>query len=211
MLVPSNDMKRLWDRKAQLYHNQFQGSRGELYLLSRGITKEAANSFQIGFVENPEPDDQHLKGRISIPYITQSGVVGIKYRAIDDTEPKYLSSPGFYAKRFFNVGCLTSRNRKIYICEGETDAITVAQLGVPAVALPGAETWEPRMFRVLRNRFCVVLADGDDDGQGKRMADKILSNVDESIMIVMEGHDVNSFFNLCGEKNLLKKIGWNHE
>jgi DNA primase len=207
-IVPSLDMKRLLERKVQLYKNQMTDSRGEKYLEARGITKEAQNYFHLGFVNQSEPSDEQYRGRVSIPYILPGGVVGIKYRAIDDSEPKYMSSSGFYAKRVYAPIFLTPKHRKVYVCEGEIDAITLAQFSIPAVALPGVDTWEPRMYRMFRNRFIVVLADGDDDGQGQKFASKILTAVDESATILMEGHDVNSYYTLNGKQSLLEKIGW---
>lgn len=206
-IVPSLDTKRLLERKARLYHDQLEGSRGQKYLEARGITRKVQNSFQLGFVQNNESDDYHLRGRISIPYFLRHGVVGIKYRSIDDSEPKYLSNSGFYAKRFY-MSPLTSGDTTVYLCEGELDCITLAQLGVPAVAVPGVENLDVRLWRAFRNRHVVVVADGDDDGQGRKFADKVLTLLDDSAMILMEGHDVNSYFTLHGEEKLLQKIGW---
>lgn len=209
IIVPSRDTKISLDRKLRLYEDQLKGSRGEKYLEARGITSEGQSYFRLGFVEQSEPDDAHLRGRVSIPYLTATGCVGIKYRAIDDSEPRYLYTPGFYAKRFYNPLFLTSKHRKVYLCEGEIDTITLAQFGVPAVGLPGADTFDTRLWRALRNRYVVVLADGDDDGAGKRLGTQILTSVEGSAMILMEGHDVNSFYTLYGRDELLRKIGWN--
>ena len=64
------------------------------YLRGRGITKEAASLFRLGSVVEPSAGHEHAIGRLSIPYITPAGVVGIKFRAIDDTTPKYLWPTG---------------------------------------------------------------------------------------------------------------------
>lgn len=205
-LVPSDDTKISLERKLRLYESQLPGSRGEKYLEARGITSAGQSFFRLGFVQDPEPEDVAARGRISIPYLTATGCVGIKYRAIDDSPKKYLNNPGFYANRMFNPLFLTSRHRTIYICEGEIDTITLAQFRVPAVGFPGSGTFDTRLWRVFRNRRVIVLA--DDDEAGNKLANRILTAVDSSANIVMEGHDVNSFYTLNGKDELFRKIGW---
>jgi DNA primase len=155
------------------------------------------------------------RGRLTIPYIVGDSVVGIKYRTLDENPDgfKYISSVGFAAKRIFNPNILKKLHSKIYVCEGEIDAITLAQLGVPAIAIPGAENWNPVAARALRNRRVVVLADGDGKpgkgaAAGRRLADQILTAVDDAGKIVMEGTDVNEYFNTHGAEKLLEYIGW---
>jgi len=214
-IVPSNDTKKLLGELTREYEASLPYSPGEKYLLERGITKEAQSYFHLGFVANPRPEERMYRGRLSIPYIVGSSVVGIKYRTLEG-EPdgfKYISSTGFAARRIFNPNILRKLHTKIYVCEGEIDAITLAQLGVPAIAIPGAENWNPVAARALRNRRVVVLADGDGKPgkgaqAGRKLADQILTAVDDAGMIVMEGTDVNEYFNTHGAEKLLEYIGW---
>ena len=64
------------------------------YLQARGITQEVANTFRLGSVVEPSASHEHALHRLSIPYLTPAGCVGIKFRAIDQTTPKYLWPTG---------------------------------------------------------------------------------------------------------------------
>lgn len=190
------------------YHRQLTGSPGEEYMIEdRGIGREVLDSFQIGFVGEPHPGDDIFKGRISIPFLTKTGPVAAQYRSTGDREPRFLSRGS--TARPFNVSVLLSPHRRVYICEGMVDTMTVATLGAPAVGFPGVDTWEatPVFSRAFRNRKVVVLAQGDDDGQSLKFANKILRDVEDCDVILFEGEDVNSFYMKYGHEKLREKIG----
>ena len=207
--VPSRDIKNSLERLTGKYQASLPSSRAEKYLLERGITKEAANSFRLGFVVDPEPEERVYDKRLSIPFIVGDSVVGIKYRSISDYGEKYISSSGFYAQRIFNPNVLTELHPKVYVTEGELDTITLHQLGIPAIAIPGVTNWNPVVSRILRNRKVVVLADGDDkEGQGMKLGRKILTSIDGSAIVKMEGTDVNQYYMDQGAEKLMRYIGW---
>lgn len=209
-LVPPKDTKKLLKRLTNQYFQEGQESPAESYLRQRGITKEAQNYFHLGFVGNPEPSERAFKGMLTIPYITANGdVVGIKYRYLDDRKPKYRSSLGFEARRIFNPFILTQRHQRIYITEGELDTIVLKQLGVPAVAVPGATQWTVATARALRNREIVVLADGDDSNEeGLNLGKRICKDVENATLVLMYNTDVNQFYLDKGKDALLDYIGW---
>lgn len=208
MLVPSEGTKKLLEKATAEYQSQLYGSPGEAYLKARGITKEAADSFRIGFVSEALPEDRHLRDRISIPYLTATGIVGIKYRAVGDNPDKYKSNVGFEAKRIYNPMALTSESRKVYLCEGEIDCITLVQIGVPAVAVPGVKSWDRRAARAFRSRRVVIAADGDDVGQGLEFAKAVASDIDDCGYVLLDGDDVNSLFLRVGAVKLKETLGW---
>jgi DNA primase len=214
--VPSVSTKRLLGELTREYEANLPSSPAEKYLDQRGITKEAASYFHLGFVTNPRPEERKFANRLAIPYVVGSSIVGIKYRVLDDREPKYKSSEGFMALRVFNPNILRGLHRKIYVCEGELDCITLHILRVPAIAIPGANSWNPIVARALRNRRVVVLADGDGKPgkgaeAGANLAKKILGSVDDGGSITMEDTDVNQYFIDNGGDKLLEYIGWSNE
>lgn len=177
------------------------------YLVERGITKETAHTYRLGYVAEPARGDDEAIGRLSIPYITTTGVVDIRFRAVDAaTTPKYLSRSGS-AVRLFGVTALLKPGRNIVVTEGEIDCMTVNQIGVPAVGVPGANGWKP----YWRNLFedydeVIVLCDGDQAGRdfGKKMAEKI----DQAVVIHLpQGEDANSMYVEQGAAALLDLIG----
>lgn len=208
-VVPSRDIRNSLERLTRKYQDDILSSPAEKYLRERGITKEAQDFFRFGFVINPEPEERIYNKRLSIPYIIGDSIVGIKYRTISDYGEKYLSSNGFYAQRIFNPNILRDLHPKVYVTEGELDTVTLWQLGIPAIAIPGVNNWNAVNPRILRNRHIVVLADGDDkEGQGMKLGKKILTSVDGSAIVKMEGTDVNQFYMDHGADALMEYIGW---
>lgn len=129
-----------------------------------------------------------------MPFVTPSGVVAIQFRSVGsgDKSTRFLMRGS--NKRIYNPSVLLEPHRKIYLCEGPIDTMSVALLGLPAIGIPGVDNWNPVFARALRNRRVVILADSDDEGQGKRFAEKVSSQVDEADTVGMPaGHDVNSF------------------
>lgn len=164
------------------------------YLESRGISEETARSYRLGFVENPLPGDSDYQNRLAIPYITADGsVVDIRYRAIGEVKPKYLSRVGA-VPRMYSVSAFLKAADTIWVTEGEVDAITLNQCQIPSVGIPGAMQWQ-RHWALLFADFdnVKVICDGDQAGKdfGKRIAQEIEGAV---ILHLPEGKDVNDIY-----------------
>lgn len=172
------------------------------YLQGRGISKDAANTYRLGYVGEGE-----YAGRLAIPYITADGsVVDIRYRALDGQEPKYMSRPGSTA-RLFSVTSLIGGTDTICVTEGEIDAITLNMCGIPAIGVPGANAWKSH-WRLLLSDYTriIVICDGDQAGRdfGKRFAQEI----DEvQIVHLPDGDDINSMFTRDGSDELRRRVG----
>lgn len=178
------------------------------YLAARGISEQTARTYRLGYVAVPpvRGDDEYV-GRLSIPYVTTGGVVDIRYRAIrPGDEPKYKSRPGT-TTRLFGVTALTQDTDTIVLCEGEIDTITMNQIGVAAVGVPGANAWKDH-WRLLFSDYdnIIVVCDGDQAGRdfGKRMAEKI-----DGVIVVHlpDGTDVNDLYVNGGEALIREKVG----
>lgn len=145
------------------YEKQLPGTAGQALLEKRGIMS-AAREYRLGFVAEALPGDQHLTGRIVIPYQTPAGPVSIRLRTTDgDAKPKYLPYRAGMLGRPFNVMALL-RPGPVYVCEGEIDAISATVAGLPAVGFSGSAAWKPVYARIFRFRDVTVLADGDEAG-----------------------------------------------
>lgn len=187
------------------------------YLKARGITKETVERFRLGLVHDPLPDAGHdfMMSRLSIPYITITGIVQIRFRAVPydgipgnpEPSPKMLSEPGAKTT-LYNVSALHPDNSTIYICEGEADTWTAHQAGLPAIGVPGARAWRNVFAKALKFRKAVILADNDDHGEGLEFAQKVQSDLSGARIVLMEkGMDVNSFVQEHGEQALREKVG----
>lgn len=204
--VPPESTKKLLDTASEEYHNQLPGSPGEEYLLQeRGLTKSVLDYFQIGFVAKPLKEDDLYINRISIPFRTVSGVVAMQFRAVGPSDKRFLNRG--QTKRLFNPSVLLYPHRTVYLCEGPIDTMTVAMLGLPAVGVPGVTQWSPVFARAFRNRRVVVLADGDDTGQGQQLAERVSTDVEECGIILFEGEDVNSYWVKHGADAMKEKLG----
>jgi DNA primase len=89
------------------------------------------------------------------------------------------------------------------------DCMTLVQAGIPAVGIPGASAWKPH-YELLFEGYTTVLicADNDDTGAGRKFAAKIAKNVPGPEVVLMpEGHDVNSLYCEVGRTGLREFLG----
>ena len=181
----------------------------EDYLASRGITREAARLARLGVVGEPEVGHEQFQGRLSIPYITKTGVVDLRFRSLNPAvEPKYMGMTGAETK-MYNVLDVERAGDFIGVCEGEIDTITVSSLiGIPCVGVPGANSWKKHYTRLLADfERIFVFADGDQPG--KEFATSLARELPVTTIQLPDGHDVNSMFVLEGASYFHKKIGFN--
>ena len=86
---------------------------------------EAARLARLGVVVEPEIGHESFAGRLSIPYITKTGVVDLRFRSLNPAvEPKYMGMTGAET-RMFNVLDIERAGDFIGVCEGELDTITL--------------------------------------------------------------------------------------
>lgn len=172
----------------------------------------------MGLVSEAFPDSGHdfQKGRLAIPYVTPTGIVQIRFRAIPYTgipgdpepSPKMKSEAGA-GTTIYNVNALTGTTTTLALCEGEFDTMSAHQAGIPAIGIPGANAWQHVFALALKFRKVIVLADNDDHGEGLKFAEKVQEDVRGARIVLMDkDEDVNSFLVKNGEEALRKKVGY---
>ncbi len=166
----------------------------EAYLKNRGIPIEVARLAQYGVVEEPEVGHEAFKGRLSIPYITKTGVVDLRFRSLNPAvEPKYMGLTGAET-RMYNVLDIEKADNFIGVCEGELDTITMSScIGIPCVGVPGANSWKKHYTRLLAD-FERVFVFADGDQPGTEFARSLARELPVTIIQLPDGHDVNSMF-----------------
>ena len=176
------------------------------YLATRNLSVEEAQRFHLGVVKDALPGHEQYTGRLAIPYITPSGVVDIRFRAIGNSDPKYMGMPGAKTS-MFNAQVVLTASDYICVTEGEIDCITMSvKTNHPAVGIPGANNWKPFYSKILDDfDTVIVLADGDSAGMdfGKKVS-RELGNV--NIVQMPEGHDVNSIVMLEGAEFINERV-----
>jgi DNA primase len=179
----------------------------EEYLLSRQLSVEEARVFHLGVVEDPLPGHEAYIGRLAIPYITPSGVVDIRFRAMHNEDPKYMGLVGAKTTMFNTQACFVA-DRYICVTEGEFDCIMMSVKTMhPTIGIPGANNWKPHYAKILDDfETVIVLADGDAAGLefGKKIS-RELGNV--NIVSMPEGEDVNSIMIKRGSDWIDERIG----
>ena len=195
----STEQKQSLMEVAQKYH-QTLADETVSYLKSRGIAKEAADSFLLGTVSDPAPGHEHAKGALSIPYLTSAGVVGVKFRKTDGSSPKYIWPTG-QKIGMYNVMDLMLDIDTIAICEGEIDTITLSGLcDIPAVGIAGVTQWRewfPMMFEAYKNIYIFADNDVKEDGRnpGQELAKRIKEDINRAVVIQLpENKDVNDMY-----------------
>lgn len=182
------------------------------YLGSRGLTKEVAAMFSLGYATDGE-----VAGRLTIPYLTPGGVVAIKYRCADISHgehketscPKYLNESGV-GVRLFNAQVLIRCADTIVVTEGELDAICVqAYTGLPAVAYPGVDTFsKQRHFRLCFEGVSEVIVVADGDKPGRMAAQKVAESIGMNARVVdlPNGDDASSLIARDGAGRFLERL-----
>ena len=183
------------------------------YLSARGITQEVASTFLLGSVVDPEAGHELANGMISIPYRTPAGIVGMKFRRIDDGTPKYLWPTG-QKVGLFNVVDLHKRSNAIAICEGEIDTIVLSGIvGIPAVGVAGVSQWKPwfpKLFEAYARIFIFADNDVKEDGRnpGQELAKRIKEDLNTAVIVGLDANlDVNDTYLQYGSEWFMDKVG----
>ena len=177
------------------------------YLQARGISREAALSARLGVVSRPEIGHEAYEGRLAIPYITKTGVVDIRFRSLNPAvEPKYMGMVGAVTK-LYNVKDIERAENWIAVCEGELDTLTLSKcIGVPAVGVPGANSWKAHYSRLLAD-FERIFVFADGDSPGLEFAKALARELPVTVVQLPDGEDVNSCYVKNGRNYLLEKAG----
>ena len=176
------------------------------YLASRGISLEVARLASLGVVSEPETGHEQYSGRLSIPYITKTGVVDLRFRSLNPAvEPKYMGMTGAETK-MYNVLDIEQAGDFIGVCEGELDTITLSYcVGIPCIGVPGANSWKRHYTRLLAD-FERVFVFADGDQPGTEFARSLARELPVTIVQLPEGEDVNSMYVQAGAGYFHEKI-----
>lgn len=157
-----------------------RGARIRQILIERGITKEAAVEFGIGFASSGP-----FAGRITIPiYNHRNELVGFTGRATrPDVDAKYKNSETseIFDKKslVFNEQRAAESAREtgsIVFVEGHIDVISMWQVGIKnAVALQGTGAPDPLILKRLAKKAKTFILCFDGDSGGRKAAEQFIS------------------------------------
>ena len=199
----SLEQKKLLEKASDHYEQNVELA--ESYLKSRGLSLADAKRHRLGVVNKPVVGHEMFEGRLSIPYLTPSGMVDLRFRAINNEEPKYLSLPNS-STRLYNVKSFFEAKEWICVCEGEIDTITLSKLGYPAVGIPGVKNIKRHYYRILAD-FDKIYVFADGDTAGKEFAKDLAKKLAGVVQIQLpDGEDVNSLFTKNGSQWFEERI-----
>ena len=215
---PSGDTRESLEAATALYQSLMPDPLPP-YLAERGTSRATSESFRLGLVGTSPteiyPGHEHMAGRLAIPALGPNGVQSIRFRCLDahdcdETDcSKYLGVPGI-PTRPFNLRAVKQASDRIVITEGEMDAITLSQLGIPAVGITGANNWKPHYARIFSG-FGEVVVVGDNDDAGREFVEKVSKAVLSARQCKMFSDvphdDVTSFWLREGTEALRKALG----
>lgn len=181
------------------------------WLLARGIERADALTARLGFVAEEVPGYGQYLGNLAIPYLAADGhPVQLRFRCLGDHNcrelghGKYRTMAGDPA-RIYNVGAIHRADDVIHIAEGELDAVILNRIGLPAVAVPGANNWKPHHRRMFAG-FSEVLVWADPDEAGAEMARKITRSLTSARKVRLTRGDVTDTFKAGGAEALLAAL-----
>ncbi len=121
-MKPPSTRRKAAMMEAAEHYAQFLPMAEDYLATKRGLSVAEAEPYLLGYVEVPVDRDEPFQGRLSIPYLTPTGCVGLKYRCVQDHDceghPKYLYQPGS-AATLYNVNALHRESSVIALTEGE--------------------------------------------------------------------------------------------
>jgi len=160
------------------------------YWLARGIAKQTQEQWKLGVVQPglsqillKEHDIQTLDelglvrmgkdvqvGRFTVPYFEYGSIVNVQTRATQEqTALGYAKYMPYIMKRkvrLYGVGAI--EEKFVILTEGAIDALTLIQMGLPAIGVPGVETftreWLPYLFKKQQIYVCYDMDAGGQKG-----------------------------------------------
>jgi twinkle protein len=142
------------------------------WLTGRGLLPETLAAFKIG---------EQLRGGKAyavFPFIDEAGeVLNVKYRNAD--EKKDMRQETGAAPCLFGWHLIDPKLRKITICEGEIDAMTLHQMGIPALSVnqgAGNHQWLEHDWEKLE-RFSEIIICFDHDVAGDKGAREVITRL----------------------------------
>ena len=200
--------------EAAVQYNKDLSEEAVAFLAGRGISKEIADQFLLGYIKEPAATHENYQGWLSIPYITVLGhCVGFKFRRLDDGKPKY-GSPLGQKSHLYNVSDVILDSHRIAICEGELDTVILSGVcGIAAVGIPGVAAWKSHFAKLLGGYDTIyIIGDNDikEDGTNpgadfaKRVASEVLNG---TIVSLPPSMDINDFYLANGTEGIKKLLG----
>lgn len=159
------------------------------WLQKRGLTPETIAAFKIA--------EQLRDGKIYalFPYLRDGELVNVKYRNV--AEKRDMRQEGGAEPCLFGWHLIDPKARTVAICEGEIDAMTLHQVGVPALSVnagAGNHQWIENDWSRL-DRFSEILIFFDNDESGEKGAREVMHRIgaERCKRVILPAKDANEY------------------
>lgn len=145
------------------------------WLYDRNIKIDSIQKYKLGVKTIEHPKTKETIKYLTMPYIFKEQLVDIKYRSLPPAKKSFYRTPGGMSI-LYNYDNIDHSLNYIYICEGELDAISLAQEGETNIVsiTVGAKSFIPEWYDLLKE-FEIVYIVLDNDTPGQEGA-KIIAN-----------------------------------
>jgi hypothetical protein len=123
--------------------------------------------------------------------------------------PKLLADQGSKRELFPGPESVSEGEGFLFLVEGEPDAVAAHSLGLPAVALPGAASWQREWRKRFAERKVVLVFDADEAGRkaARQVAGDLAPVATEVRVLELEpsrsdGYDLSDFLRMLREERL---------
>lgn len=175
-----------------------QNKEGQEYLKSRGFREETIEKLKIGF-DDGTIFGRRFKNMIVFPYLNSGKATYIKGSAIEkDADGKrHHENIGGTIPGLYNETALKD-TREVFLCEGETDTITLAQEGFASVGAPGVQGFKRQWTQKLKGKKVFIVWDNDGPGteEARRLSNLLMEEgIERYLLSLPEGiKDVNDLY-----------------
>ena len=159
------------------------------WLQKRGLTPETIAAFKIA--------EQLRDGKTYalFPYLRDGELVNVKYRNV--AEKRDMRQEGGAEPCLFGWHLIDPKARTVAICEGEIDAMTLHQVGVPALSVnagAGNHQWIENDWARL-DRFSEILILFDNDESGEKGAREVMHRIgaERCKRVILPAKDANEY------------------
>lgn len=141
---------------------------------------------------------------VGVPFFDPEGnKIAIKKRLNFVEKPKYIFTEG--KNTIYGLDQIKDFKEEVFIFEGESDALTGMQVGLPSLGIPGANAWDTvKEWIDYFNKFKKIIVVPDKGEAGKKLVNKLAQLFPDKIFILpLPGkfEDVNDFFIFGCNKN----------
>lgn len=187
---PNKDIGAYIDKCKQAYSKTS-------YLQDRGISKEVATLYNIGYDDNFYfvSNDKSIENYNAPAIIIPTGEGSYIARCTDNTKPTRYNKRG--TVKLFNID-VCEKSKPVVIVEGEIDALSIIEAGYNAVAL-GSTSNAPKLIKYTAEHKpeCVFILALDNDSAGMEAQNTISTSFDtQGIKYV-----VSSLYGQCKDAN----------